>query len=436
MCLASSAPPWEPTSTRQGLEASETHDDDNDNDDDDEEDTNGKHGDTCGPVQLAEWFLQAFSRLTLAQQSHATDGFGAALLALDARATTASSADQEDLPLRKIASATSTMTDVSRTSNNTKHQHSSPEARTLEPRMPQSSENALQSAWSEWAVPGAILAVLVGRVLLEGGDASATRLLLFVGFEKPFLLWLARFFANMLPNRLYSSPTAWHARFSDEVCLRFLLSRGWPRVLILWSVMEWLCVLFLPHSTLGLSLYLSIVAFAAGVMETLRRLVLGMALHSLLYRRFCNKVQRTLQRVCVVRSIARFARVPIRDHRAVPDEPETRSGPVNLKELAAFQKAYAALRSDRALSPEFGAVGRKNDLKASAGNLHDAIAVQGRVRLATLEEALIGNETIVSLVQIMFPSASSGVVSQADFIASVEALHDSVHWLLKAIDDE
>ena len=418
--LPCSVPPWEPP--RHGVRG--------------ENNNHADDGDTCGPVQLGDWFVQAFSGINVSQRSNTTDRFGAALLALGARSA-ATTTPQEDPPLRKIASATSTVTDVSRLSASTRQQPQQEEPRTLEPKVLSSPR---KSARSEWTVIVGIFAVLVGQILLHGQEGNAIRLLFFVGFEKPVLLLLSRLLANSLPETLDPSSRAWHGRLNDEFCLGYLLSRGWPRVLILWATTE--CLYFLPmgntafsHSvSLTFSLRLSLVALVAGILEIFRRFGVGMAFHTVLYQRFCRKVQRTLQRVAVARSIARFARIPIRDCVAITEEQESLPGQVPLKELVAFQKIYAAFLSDRALSPDFGSVENKKELKASALTLYDAIAVQGHVRLSALQEATTGNEAITSLVQVMFPSSPNGVVSQPDFIASIETLHENKHRLLRAID--
>ena len=397
---------------------------------------------STGIVHLRDWLARTFSRSRLSLSScSSTDRFGAALLAMDARLS-ASNATEDNPPLRKIASSTSTVTDVSRLSANTSG--ITTENRTLKARVQLRKDQWLVLEQWEVAGIGIALAILPCYGLL--GSSAGNKMGSFVSACLQFpLFWVSRFLATKLFHTSDFSPRSWHSRLSGESCLFLLLSRGWPSVLLLWAILDSALSSFMvtasfSRSTMHLFPNLAAYVVVVAVVETLRRFFCGKVLHTILYRRLGNKVQLSLQRIAAVRCIARYARIPVRDFLAVVQEEDPGSVPgallADLDELAAFQKSYSAFRSNYALSLEFGPIETKKERLLSATALYDAMSVQGRLRLSTLYEAASGNDAVTSLIPELFSSSRSEVVSQADFIAGVEKLYASVVSVANAIDTE
>ena len=386
-----------------------------------------------GPIQLREWSTQAFSKTTFSRKR--TDRFGAALLAVHSAPSIIEYVKCGDPPLRrKIANVASTTSEVSRGSKGTRQE-------TLEQKPSPEKQTAID--WTEWVAITVVFSIIAGHGMVHDSVGVKLESIAFVGLQQPLLLWVARIMASWLIQNLQTQVGVWKLFCNYETRVCIYLSSGWPSLFVVWAITNW--VLFISsgitssdrQGSFDTTLRLSAVASVAELLETARRYLVGCILHSMLYRRFGRKIQKTLQRIVALRSIARFARMPARDclttvHEEIPEAGTS----VKLADMAVLQQIYAALQSEHSLSFELGFVGNQKERTASASTLYDALAVQGRIRLTTLQEAAHGNNLLSSLIVQMFPSSSSGVVSPSDFLSAIERLRKSVEGLVDALNNE
>lgn len=387
---------------------------------------------TSDSFRLQEWFAQAYSPME-SPTSSGTSAFGRALLMLGTRSTGRSGRFvAENPPLRKIQSATSTITEVSKLST-----ISSPEPSNVETKTPLLERDAFDLY--TWAAIVGVFAILGGHAIVQGSLDNMLLTSLLVGLAHAALFALSCVSSVYLWRLCGPKLGAWFAHLSDEAFLRLLLARGWPSSLILCGVLETTvftglgCTYHSLFNQFGVIWRLSLVSVVLGTSETIRRYVVGNLLQASLYHRLGSKLQRLLKRICAVRYMACYSgSVQVKTLYSL----QPRGSNVTVEEMLAFERTYACLRSDRALSFEYGLVGTKKERSVAANNLYDAMAVQGVVRLATLQEAAKGNETISSVIREMFPCGSTGIVSHGDFCTAIDSLNRKVSTLLKMLHDE
>jgi hypothetical protein len=292
-------------------------------------------------------------------------------------------------------------------------------------------------------VTAGVFSILLGTVLQQSFESGLTSLAV-VATGNAILLWLSSSLSSYLCQSFYTGRNRRHRNFSKEAFLCLLLARGWPGTFLICGIMGFSLSAFfasgamIDQNAVSVSIHFSSFLLFTGASETIRRYLLGRILHLSLYQAFGHKLQRVLQRISALRAISQFARKSDKGGSPVVHVECCRDGhlDVGIDELIAFEKVLSCLRSNNALSKEFGSVATRKDRRHSACTLYNSMATQGILHVSTLFDAASGNAFLQTIIRNMFPCGPKGIVSQTDFSCSVESLHKSVTALVRSIQNE